>query len=159
MPTHEQQDFFYYQFFFISIIYNIPRFFELEWLVHIVERNESNISIELGTFPTELRRNTKYVEIYILWCDVVILGALPMMLLMYLNVQILKEMRKYKSFVLKDKNKETERKNQQQMANINLVIGSIFIICHCFRQIPSLDELYNGYKIGYPVTKWPHTEH
>ena len=69
----------------ISILYNIPTFFELEWLAPESMTNGSNRTIRIGVWPTALRRNSDYVEIYVLWCNVLILGVIPMLLLIFLN--------------------------------------------------------------------------
>ena len=59
----------------VSISYNIPRFFELEWLVFSEKRNGSVINFEFGAWPTELQMDKNYSEIYGLWLNIIILGV------------------------------------------------------------------------------------
>ena len=143
--------------FIFSIIYNIPRYFELEWI---------NLSISevpfMKVWPTKLRRNPTYVECYTLWSHIIILGALPMVLLMVLNLMTMKEMTKYKGFHIGDKKKHKEREIQINMAHINIAIVVVFIICHSFIQIPSVYHVYqlNDRRRNNPerVTDWEHKD-
>jgi hypothetical protein len=147
--------------FSISILYNIPTFFELKWLDHIPVTNGRNRTINIGVWPTELRRNSEYVEIYVLLCNVLILGVIPMVLLMFLNVSIVQEMKKLKKYntgVMADENEERMRNKQLQMANINITIVIIFILCHSLSQIPTIHELCQRSIIGENVTKWAHKD-
>ena len=76
-----------------SILYNIPKFFELEWTREIV--NETTTALEfIGT--TEMRLNKYYVSIYFLWCNLIFHGILTFLILVSLNILTLKEMSKYK---------------------------------------------------------------
>ena len=152
---------------FVSIGYNIPRFFELEWLVYSEKElellvyfeklNGSGINLELGAWPTKLQMDKNYFEIYVLWLNIIFLGVLPMLVLIGLNISIFKEMRRLQQYVLGgDKHDEKWRETQLKLANINFVIIIIFIVCHLFHHVLSAYELYCHYNIGYPVTKWPH---
>lgn len=144
-----------------SILYNIPTFFELQWLAYESVANGSNRTIDIGVWPTELRRNSEYVEIYVLWCNVLILGVIPMVLLVFLNVSIVQEMKKLSKYFPPfppDKNEERMRDKQLQMANINVTIVIIFIICHSLCQIPSIHELCQRSTTGENVTKWSHKD-
>ena len=144
--------------FVASILYNIPIFFELEWKGTIKdERNGSEIIYEFGAWPTELRIDYLYVEIYVLWCNMTIQGIIPVLILIGLNISIVKEMRRFRQYVMgTDKDDEHWRKNQLKFANINLVIVIVFIVCYSFRNILSAYELYYRYTIGISIAKWPH---
>ena len=143
--------------FIFSVIYNIPRYFELEWM---------NLSISevpfMQVWPTKLRRNQTYVEWYVLGAHIIILGVIPMILLMGLNILTVKEMKKYKGFRIGDKKEDREREIQCNMAHINIVIVIVFIICHSIIQIPSINELterLNGREDGTEnVTDWKHKQ-
>ena len=143
----------------VSVGYNIPRFFELEWLVYSDQRNGSLINLELGAWPTELRRDKNYFEVYVLWLNIIILGVVPMLVLIGLNISIFKEMRRFKQYVLSgDMDDKRWRANQLKFANMNFVITVVFIVCYLFHHISSAYELYYRYNIGITVTKWPHKQ-
>ena len=132
-----------------SIIYNIPRYFELEWI---------NLSVSevphMKVWPTNLRTNPKYVELYMFWCRIIILGALPMMLLMGLNVLTVKELTKYKSFQIGSTDEDKEREIQVNMAHINVALVVVFIVCHVIVQIPCINELIQRHNNHERVTGW-----
>ena len=139
--------------FIFSAIYNIPRYFELEWM---------NFSINevpfMQVWPTKLRRNPTYIEWYTLWAHIIILGVIPMVLLMGLNLMTVKEMTKYKGFCIGGKREDREREIQCNMAQINVVIVIIFIICHSFVQIPTVYELIQRLNNRERVTVWKHKQ-
>ena len=144
---------------FLSISYNIPRFFELEWLVFSEKRNGSVINFEFGAWPTELQMDKNYSEIYGLWLNIIILGVAPMFILIGLNVSIFKEMRRFKQYVLGgDKHDERWRASQLKLAKINFIILIIFSFCHPIKHILSAHELYYRYNLGINVKKWPHKQ-
>ena len=159
---------------FISIGYNIPRFFELEWIespFFSAKRYGSVIDLEFA-WPTELRLDKTYFEIYGLWLNVIFLGVMPMSVLIGLNILIFKEMRRFKQYVLGgDKDDERCKATQLNLqkriktitqkiitVKINFFIIIVFIICHSFHHILSAYELYYRYHIGLNVTKWPHKQ-
>ena len=127
--------------FFISIVYNIPTMFEFEWIEFTAKINGTDTKFTFGTMPTELKGNRDYDYIYTLWCDVIFRGIIPIALLISLNLMILNEMKRYKCYMNGDQNEEITRQVQLQMAEINLIIVAIFIICHVFRHIPPIHQL------------------
>ena len=136
----------------------MPTFLELEWLAHESVKNGTSTTIHVGVWPTELRRDSDYFEIYGLWCNVLILGAIPMILLMFLNVLIVHEMKTIKHGNLEESNYGMTRKKQIQMANIHIIVVIIFIICHVFRQIPSIHELCQRSIAGEKIRNWAHKD-
>ena len=125
-----------------SIIYNIPTMFELHWMVGSGQLNGTNITVKYGAFPTELRLNPDYEEVYKLWGDIVFLTVIPIILLILLNSFIFKEMKRYKRYQSGDAVEEETRKNQVHMAEIDLIIVGIFLLCHTFRQIPTIHHFF-----------------
>ena len=65
-----------------------------------------------------------------------------MTLLVFLNTAIYNEMKKHKHDLIGVHNDEMMWKTQLQIANINIVIVIMFILCHLFRQIPQIHDLY-----------------
>ena len=132
-----------------SILYRIPKFFELEWTTRREERNGTNV-----TFPqikvTELRTNPYYFQIYYLWSDFIINGIIPFMLLIVLNVLIFKELRKYRNrstfrkrshLRIHQKGEAQRRQVQMHMAKVSIIIVVIFIICHSIKWVANIYEL------------------
>lgn len=119
-----------------SALYNIPRFFEFEWSTQMV--NGTNITV-VGA--TEMRLNTYYVQVYFLWCTLIVHGILPFFVLVTLNILTLKEMRKYKGKANGDQQEEQKRRVQVHMAELNIIIVLISIFCCSIRYIPTICEL------------------
>ena len=128
--------------FIFSILYNIPTMFELHWMVGSGKVNGTNITVNYGAFPTELRLNSKYEEIYKLWGDTIILTIIPIIILIILNTFIFKEMKRYKNYQSGNVSEEVTRQVQVHMAEINLIIVGIFLLCHTFRQIPTFHHVF-----------------
>ena len=108
----------------------------------------------MQVWPTKLRRNLDYVKWYVLGAHIIILGAIPMVLLMGLNIMTMKNMRRYKSSRIISRKSKKEREIQCKMAHFNMVIVTVFIICHSFVQIPSVYELINRLRGHENVTEW-----
>ena len=129
---------------------NTPR----NMIMHIETEDHSNSS-ELSTTamvnetsiiqefigPTELRTNPYYIEIYILWCDLVIQGIIPFLVLLTLNILTVKEIRKCKGKARGDMQEEQKRQVQVHMAEINVILATIFILAYSVRYIPTICEL------------------
>ena len=103
-----------------SVIYNIPKFFEIEVVstVPIIPKNIANVSRNHGLFdtleeqlepqdlnttskklgyrfaPTALIRNPYYYQIYLVGLNLVFNGLIPFVVLITLNILILKQVRK-----------------------------------------------------------------
>ena len=123
-----------------SIIYNLPRFFELKWTTTTKMENGTNVTSQL-LGPTEMRINRYYVEIYILMCKLMSHVILPFFLLITLNCLTYKEMRKYKGKANGDIQEEQKRRIQVYMAEFNIVIVIFFVLCHSIHLIPTICEL------------------
>ena len=122
-----------------SLVYNIPKFFELQWTTRNEIVNGTNITYEKISW-TEMRQNKFYIQLYCLWCNVIFHMILPCSLLVTLNTCTLIEMRKNKSN--NDVGKEAQRRMVQvHMAEVNIIIVVIFIICYSIRYITTISEL------------------
>ena len=149
-----------------TIIYNIPTFFEFKWITYeggitYTFLYKGNITtLELGMMPTQLRQNPDYIKFYKCWCDIVLRGIIPMLILLILNVLILTNMTRYKDYAVGDEEEGRIRNSQCKMAYINVIIVAVFLVCHSIRQVPSVNELHNMSTIGYmdQNTKWPNKE-
>ena len=140
---------------FVSTIYNIPKFFELKWLKIDIPVNGTVVEIEYGAVPTDLRINQDYVTFYILLCDVIFHGALPVSLLIIFNILVLKEMQNYRNYTNDHKKEDILRQNQIQMVNINIIIVAVFILCHSVRHVPTIGAMWYRTSGGYLVPEYP----
>jgi len=67
-----------------SILYNIPRFFEVSW---------ESAAADVGPEMTSLRQNQYYISIYITWMYLVFMYVLPFGGLSILNMLIFLDVR------------------------------------------------------------------
>ena len=148
-----------------SILYNIPKFFELKWSSIQSNKNETNGSSEVfhHIIPTDLRTDPVYFQVYFVWSNFIINGVIPFVLLITLNILILKQLRTYsnrtsisrtkaKRASSKDKTELTQprihqhgvderRQAQVHMAKVSIIIVAIFIICHSIKWVPNIYEM------------------
>ena len=138
-----------------SILYNVPKFFELGW-ANVDNKTEINNSSEvLPVVPTDMRKNKVYFQVYFVWCNFIFNGIVPFILLITLNVLILNQLRVYGNNVKKRKNGNTEllqprihqhgaderRQAQVHMAKVSIIIVAIFIVCHSIKWVPNIYEM------------------
>ena len=124
-----------------SLIFNIPRFFELRSelkptnLTYFNETlNDYAVGEVLcpGLVPTDLRKNPTYTRDYVLIANSVALVFVPMLILIVLN-----------SFIFQRIRKATQRHNaisshQRRDHSVTMMlffIVIVFIICHSIRSI------------------------
>jgi len=85
-----------------SILYNIPRFFELETRVvtctaHLATiHNCTENSTEHRVTATDLRQDVYYREIYIVYLNLIIHGLIPLMSLLFMNISVYRNLNKYR---------------------------------------------------------------
>jgi len=119
----------------LAVLINAPKFFESE----VVYDAEDNSRISL----TPLRQQHNYVVYYQNWTRFFILGLVPMLLLIFLNVRVFIAIHSRKS-----SGKETT------YSTILLLIVAIFILCHMPRVALNIYEFYDKEKndeCGPPV--------
>jgi len=151
-----------------SVIYNIPKFFELQ--VKTVRRSGNNTLCEdfymdedeedLGEYfghcndsslvnstlvekvvATSLRVNPLYIKLYLIYLNLLIHGLIPFILLIILNIAIYKEIK-----VLGREESRLQNKVHHSditLAQISLGIVAVFIGCHIVKWIPNIWELVN----------------
>ena len=77
-----------------SIIFNFPKFFEYEWGLEKQFIN-GTLHEEQTIIATNLLKNNAYVQIYLIWSDLIFHGIIPFMALIILNTFVLMEMMRY----------------------------------------------------------------
>ncbi|XP_023347416.1 FMRFamide receptor [Eurytemora carolleeae] len=153
-----------------SILYNTPKFLELEIQDKIVnltqEVDVSGNSTELVILknitiqkeiekvgPTDLRINPTYIKVYIIYLNLIIHGIIPLVLLIILNVLIYRQLRVFQSCI-DSSNGTGIQQREIRLSQVSLLIVAIFILCHSLRWIPNIWELkQSGEEKG--ELKWP----
>lgn len=135
---------------------------------------ENNINCTIGTTeirPAALRLNYYYYSVYLFWMDLCVMEFLPIVLLTGLNMLVLKSFRRKLKKRLRShsisvgtfstgptllvnrriSSPRPQRKNtltiehiELGLAKLSLVIVFIFILCHSFKLIPNIYELFFG---------------
>ena len=70
-----------------SIIFNLPKFFESR--VVLMEKSDGSMVSEIDV--TELRKNPTYAIYYNCWARIIITGLIPIVLLIYFNYKVYKD--------------------------------------------------------------------
>jgi len=112
----------------LAVLINAPKFFESK-----VVYDGENSMIEL----TELRRDMNYAVYYQNWTRFFVLGLVPMILLIFLNVRVFIAIHSRKS-----SSKETT------YSTILLLIVAIFILCHMPRVALNIYEFFEQEKLS-----------
>ena len=143
-----------------SILYNVPKFFELKWSPNeSTAQNETNSSSEIShhVIPTDLRTDPIYFQIYFVWANFIINGIIPFVLLITLNILILNQLRIYSNTSNSIKRNKTtseisqprihqhgvdeRRQAQVHMAKVSIIIVAIFVTCHSVKWVPNIYEM------------------
>ena len=140
-----------------SILFYVPKFFELEMKSFIVEPStnvselkmtmEPNTGVEMSSKLafTPLRHNKIYVLWYVTIFNAVMTSGVPFLCLVYLNVKIyfgLKKIRQRRCSLISNDQTNRARTNVSQ-ATVLLTIVSIFVLCHVLRLILNIAEIIN----------------
>ena len=171
--------FFYVPILCFAVVYNIPKFFELQWApvptnnttnYTTTAQNQNISSSEVSHYiiPTDMRTNPLYFQVYFVWMNFIINGVLPFIVLITLNVLILNQLRNYTgnySMKRKASNKaealqprihqagvDERRQAQVHMAKISIIIVAIFIVCHSIKWIPNIYEMMF---VSFVVSHYP----
>lgn len=116
-----------------SIIYNIPRY----WEVSIVEHKDSELGFIFCVFSSDIRRDKQYIKIYIQWLYLVFVYFIPFISLALLNTLIYKQIRKA--------NRERQRlsrteKREIGLATMLLCVVFVFFLCNVLALVMNILE-------------------
>ncbi|XP_040565534.1 FMRFamide receptor [Lepeophtheirus salmonis] len=142
-----------------TVLYNIPKFFELR-----ITHGTNGTRIE----ETELRKNEVYIKYYILWSKFIILEVIPYFIILFLNFNIVRTVRKsnlFRQTIMRQSRRPTERNRNSfrntrsdstseespktshktakpsRICHVLLWISIVFIICQSVKIIPDLYEV------------------
>ena len=79
-----------------SIIFNLPKFFESR--VVLIEKSDGSMVSEIDV--TELRKNPTYAIYYNCWARIIVTGLIPIVLLIYFNYKVYKDVKVSPPFLL-----------------------------------------------------------
>eukprot|EP00090_Calanus_glacialis_P041104 TRINITY_DN7219_c0_g1_i6.p1 TRINITY_DN7219_c0_g1~~TRINITY_DN7219_c0_g1_i6.p1 ORF type:complete len:353 (-),score=61.97 TRINITY_DN7219_c0_g1_i6:158-1171(-) len=144
-----------------SILYNIPKFFELTTEVRTFTRynNLTNISnlteaddmqnnvseVEMiAVVATSLRQNTIYVQVYLIYMNLVFNGLIPLVSLAILNTLVYLRLREFSLCVEASRRNESVQSREVMLAKVSCLIVAVFIVCHSIRWIPNIFEMQQG---------------
>ena len=115
-----------------SLLYNIPRYFELTLLYGPYED-------EIYVAPSAMRSHPLYVQIYVIWINLVFMGIIPYASLIILNLLILLKVLKMARML---ETRENELTRSIFFAKLCLFVVAVFVVSHSIRWIPNIWELY-----------------
>jgi len=124
---------------FFSLIFNMPKFFELKTKKIEDFGNQTRLSIA----PTELRLNDDYTTHYNHNLRIIFTGVIPLIALVYFNYQVycaFKQRRRNMRGITSGTNQHQQATEENRQAIILFAIVVLFFICHLFRNILSLHE-------------------
>ena len=141
-----------------SILYYIPRFFDLELEKLPCEGSEevneikSNCSEQYDVRPTPVRVNPNYVLWYINVSNLVVTGVIPGVLLGFFNYKISRSLKKSNLTRASMISKQRSTAGKQQNKNNNdhgrtvvlFAIVILFFVCHALRIILNIEEVANS---------------
>ena len=114
-----------------SILFNIPRFFEMEIESH-----------DLLLTGSDLRNHPIYVQVYVVWIQLIFNCLIPFITLLALNILILMKTTKMNQMMEFDTANESTLEKSLFLAKFSLLIVGIFIVCYSVRWIVMFHELY-----------------
>ena len=142
-----------------AIMYNIPKFFEIE-CKEITELLEDGnvLNYIQKDYPTKMRTNTYYYQIYLKWLSLLLKAIGPFVLLIALNALIVRELARSSNnlpvIVVNGPELEkalNQRRREIVLAKVSLAIAFVFILCHSVKWIPNIYE----YVYPCPFSVWP----
>ena len=132
----------------IAILYNIPRFLELECIECNECSEDGNITSSFQVIPTKLRANNYYYRIYEICLPLLLMSFGPFVLLVVLNALIVRELVRSSNHlpVIAVSGPGLEhalhqRRREIVLAKVSLAIVFVFILCHSLKWIPNVYEL------------------
>jgi len=151
-----------------SIVYNIPRFFEISWsvvpaqedaslaplaadaaaVVNQTLEDEGGGSMAAATNltkviiqPTELRSNSTYISIYITWMYLVFMYVFPFGGLSVLNLLIYLDVRRSNA---RQSTLSSNEKKELRLAMMLMTVVVVFQICNILPLIVNILEVFKG---------------
>lgn len=133
----------------VSVLYNIPRFLELEAIEKEISPEDNNSTeVIFDITATELRQDIYYRHIYIIYLNLLVHGLLPLSLLLFMNISIYRNLKQFSgenSCVESPRDPDRSRRlSEVTLARISCLIVGVFVVCHSIRWLPNIYEIRQG---------------
>ena len=118
-----------------SVLYNVPRFFEVTWQgVYDAEAGINRTEVT----PTSLRRNSTYIKVYITWLYFVVMYIVPFACLAAFNLRIYLQIRKANA-----ERAQLSRLQQREirMATMLMIVVLAFFVCNALALVINVLEV------------------
>ena len=115
------------------IIFNIPRFFEME-----VESHDVLVTGQ------DLRLHPIYIQVYVVWIQFIVNCLVPFSILLILNILVLKKCIKMNQMLELEFVSSSESRLEKSvfLAKFSLLVVFVFMICYSVRWIVMIHEVY-----------------
>ena len=137
---------------FLAVIFNIPRFYELETCLTLnssrdlnmtfscdqVIENKTSESCKIAICPTDLRKSFHYCRDYVLIANFVMMVLVPLLTLSTLNWHIHRFITVFSRSIV---NTSSRQKRDQRIAAILIIIILVFTCCHVPRVVINVYEV------------------
>ena len=116
-----------------AIIFNIPRFFEME-----VESHDVLVTGQ------DLRLHPIYIQVYVVWIQFIVNCLVPFSILLILNILVLKKCIKMNQMLELEFVSSSESRLEKSvfLAKFSLLVVFMFMICYSVRWIVMIHEVY-----------------
>eukprot|EP00093_Oithona_nana_P000464 00464.XXX_1809_2641_1 [CDS] Oithona nana genome sequencing. len=128
------------------IIFNIPRFFEME-----VESHDVLVTGQ------DLRLHPIYIQVYVVWIQFIVNCLVPFSILLILNILVLKKCIKMNQMLELEFVSSSESRLEKSvfLAKFSLLVVFMFMICYSVRWIVMIHEVYLLHSSKDVVTDMP----
>ena len=123
-------------------------------------RTSLNLLQAIVVVATKLRQNTNYVQLYVIYMNLIFNGIIPLMTLVILNTLVYRRLKALSQCVEAPLRSSSVQWREVMLAKVSCLIVagekgrtrtifiifvlSVFIVCHSVRWIPNIFELQQG---------------
>lgn len=118
-----------------AVLYNVPKFFEIT----LLEGEDENHGVFYCLRASSLRRDSKYINIYIHWMYLIFMNLIPLSGITYFNLEIFRRVRR----VNKMRYKLTQREMQDiKLTSMLFCVVVVFLICNFPAVLVNIYEVF-----------------
>lgn len=122
-----------------SILYNIPRFFEVSWEVVTITTPQNTTEQHVEVQMTSMRESKAYISIYITWMYLVFMYVLPFGGLSVLNMLMYLDVRRSNA---RQSTLSANEKKELRLAIMLMIVVVVFLICNILPLIVNILEAF-----------------
>lgn len=118
-----------------AVLYNVPKFFEIT----LLEGEDENHGVFYCLRASSLRRDSKYINIYIHWMYLIFMNLIPLTGITFFNLEIFRRVRR----VNKMRYKLTQREMQDiKLTSMLFCVVVVFLICNFPAVLVNIYEVF-----------------